>query len=172
MPSPRRQLAGSCAPSLGRGERGDSSHSWLSHLRHTQAVPSAVLPFRAVSGTSRSRRDPRDLRKPQVQVSASWCRVVFSVDPQFGHVCGSTLLFGFDGNAEFLGSVGDPSDEPSERSEVVQLGVRPNRPVPSEDVGEIADIYRRNAFVVQPFDNVASDRVHFVVAPSRPASIQ
>ncbi len=35
----------------------------------------------------------------------------------------------FDADTELLGGVGEPSDEPPERPEVVQFGVRPNRPV-------------------------------------------
>src|SRR6056297_933985 len=78
----------------------------------------------------------------------------------------------FDGYAKLLGGIGEPSDESPERPEVVQLGVRPNRPVRLEYVGEIADIHRGDALVVQTFDQIPAERILCMVASSGPSPVQ
>ena len=78
----------------------------------------------------------------------------------------------FDLDPILFGGVCESADEPAERPEVVRLLVRPDGPLRFEDVHQVAHVHGRNAFVVETFDEVASERVLCVVAPSRPPPVQ
>jgi len=79
---------------------------------------------------------------------------------------------GFEADAVLLTDARETVDELLERPEVVRLLVHPDRPVRVQHVGQVAHVYRRHALIVQPFNEVAHQRVLCVVTAFRPLSVQ
>jgi len=79
---------------------------------------------------------------------------------------------GFEADAVLLTDTRETVGELLERPEVVRFLVHPDRPVRFQHIGQIAHVHRRHTLVVQPFDEVAHQRVLCVVTALRPLSVQ
>ncbi len=79
---------------------------------------------------------------------------------------------GFERDTVLLTDTRETAAELLERPEVVRLLVHPDRPVRLQNVGQIAHVHRRHAFVVQPFNEVAHQHVLCVVTALHPLSVQ